>query len=225
MLNNKKIAIIGSGGAGREVLGLINFINREKEIYEPLGFIVDPDFGKPGTIINDKPILGGFDWLEKYASEVFVSIAIGQPNIRYKILKRISNLNCKFINLIHPWTEEHLNKWVTLGQGVILNGCQTSSQISIGDFVFINAFTVIGHDSHLSDFVTLAPSVNVDGFVNIGTGSFVGTGCSILPNVKIGEWSIIGAGSVISKDIPSNSTAFNPPPRILGEQEPGWHLK
>ena len=221
----KKIAIIGSGGAGREVLDLINFCNRQENIYEPLGFIIDPEYGEPGTIINDKPVLGGFDWLEKYASDVFVTIAIGQPNFRFQILQRIKNLNCKFINLIHPWTKEHLNKWVDLGEGLILNGCQTSSQIRIGNFTFINAFTVIGHDTTLSDFVTVAPSVSIDGFVNVGTGAFIGTGSSILPKVSIGEWSIIGAGSVISKYVPANSTAFNPPPRILGQQEPGWHLK
>lgn len=221
----KKIVIIGSGGAGREVLDLINCCNLQENKYEPLGFVVDPEYGTPGTVINEKPILGGFDWLEKYASEIFVTIAIGQPNFRFQILQRIKSLNCKFITLIHPWTKKYLHKWVDLGEGIILNGCQISCQIKIGNFSYVNAFTVIGHDTTLSDFVTVAPSVSIDGFVKIGTGAFIGTGSSILPKVSVGEWSIIGAGSVISKDVPANSTAFNPPPRILGQQEPGWHLK
>lgn len=220
----KKVVILGAGGLGREVLDLIHFINISENIYDPLGFIVDPIYGKPGDIINDLPILGGFDWIESNTSKVYFVIAIGQPHLRFQVLRRISKLNCKFINLIHPWTKEHLNKWVTLGDGVILNGCQLSNQIEIGNHVFINAFSVVGHDSTISDYATLGPSVNIDGNVEIGEGCFIGTGSNILPNVKIGEWSVVGAGSTISKSIPANSVAMNLPPRIMEQKEPGWHL-
>mgnify|MGYP001055603216 CR=1 FL=1 len=220
----KKIVIIGAGGLGREVLNLINFCNNSENEYNPLGFIVDSEYGQTGTIINEKPILGNLGWLEKHASDVNVVVAVGQPHLRLRVLDRISKYNCKFINLIHPWSKEHLNKWVSLGEGVILAGCLTSSQIKIGNHVVINVFCVIGHDSVISDYATLAPSVNIDGYVTLGTGCFIGTGSNILPNVTVNEWSIIGAGSTISKDIPANSVAMNLPPRIINQRDPGWHL-
>jgi sugar O-acyltransferase (sialic acid O-acetyltransferase NeuD family) len=221
----KKIVIIGSGGFGREVLDLIHTINKSENLYEPVGFIVDPEFGSPGTFVNDLPILGGFDWLLDNISKVFVVVAVGKPNLRFQIINRIADLNVRFINLIHPWTREYISKYVSIGEGVILNGCQISNRTKIGNHVYIHAFSGVGHDTVVSDFVTIGPGVFVDGNVNIGTGCFIGTGSNILPNLSIGEWSVIGAGSAISKNIPANSTAFNAPPRILGQQEPGWHLK
>jgi acetyltransferase EpsM len=111
-----------------------------------------------------------------------------------------------------------------MGEGVILNGCQTSNQVRIGNHVYINAFGVIGHDATLMDFVTLAPGVHVDGDVTLETGCFIGSGANLLPKVRVGEWSVIGAGSVISKDIAPNTTAIGLSPRVISQREPGWHL-
>jgi sugar O-acyltransferase (sialic acid O-acetyltransferase NeuD family) len=220
----KNIAIIGIGGFGREVLDLIEFCKKSDNSYNPLGFIVDPQFGTPGTIIHDIPILGDFDWLEKHSSDMFVIPAVGQPHLRFQMVKRLSKMNCKFISIIHPWTMEHLNKWVSIGEGVILNGCQTSDEVRIGNHVYINAFGIVGHDSIIMDYCTLGPAVHIDGSVTVGTGCFIGTGSNLLPYASVGEWSVIGAGSTISKEIPANSVALNGPPRIMSKKEPGWHL-
>jgi sugar O-acyltransferase (sialic acid O-acetyltransferase NeuD family) len=219
-----KIVIIGTGGFGREVLDLIGSCNQAENIYDPLGFVVDPQYGTPGTMIDGLPILGGFDWLEKNASKVYVVCAIGEPHLRLRVVNRLSKLNCRFINLVHPITKQLSSKWVTLGEGLILNACFTSNQVRVGNHVYINAYGIIGHDSTLMDFVTTAPSVHVDGYVTIETGCFIGTGATILPNVTVGEWSVIGAGSVIHKDIAANSTAIVLHPRTMGQREPGWHL-
>ncbi|HOS44863.1 MAG TPA: NeuD/PglB/VioB family sugar acetyltransferase [Paludibacter sp.] len=220
----EKIVIVGSGGFGCEVLDLIEMCNKAENIYDPIGFIVDSDYGKAGTLVHDVPILGDLHWLEKNAKKVKVVVAIGAPHLRFRMVRRLEELNCEFINIIHPWTKEHLNKWVTLGKGIILNGCQTSNQIHIGNHVFVNAFGVVGHDVTVMDFCTFGPGVNLDGNVTIGMGCFIGTGSNVLPKVKIGEWSIIGAGSVISKDIPANSVAINLPPRIINQMDEGWYL-
>jgi sugar O-acyltransferase (sialic acid O-acetyltransferase NeuD family) len=220
----KKIVIIGSGGLGREVLDLIDACNQAENLFDLLGFVVDPQYGKTGTIIDDKPILGGFDWLETKASKVYVVCAIGQPHLRLRVVNRLIKMNCRFINLIHPWTKQFLHKWVTVGEGVILNGCQTSNQIIIGNHVFINALSIIGHDDTIMDFVTIAPGVHADGNVTLETGCYIGSGANLLPKVRVGEWSVIGAGSVINKDIPPNTSAISLPPRVISQREPGWHL-
>ena len=69
----KKIVIIGAGGCGREVLDVFDACNLVKPEYNVLGFIVQKEYGTPGTIINDKPILGDFDWLETHRAEVYLA--------------------------------------------------------------------------------------------------------------------------------------------------------
>jgi len=205
------------------VLDIIDACNQVEEIYEPLGFIVDPQYSAPGTIINNKPILGGFDWLEKHADEIYVTCAVGPSHLRYQLIQRATELNCRFINLIHP--SAIMTHWITLGEGVVITaGCIMTNQIQIGNHVHVNLDCTVGHNAILQDFVTLAPGVHVSGNVTLGTGCYVGTGANIIEKLKIGDWSIIGAGSAIIGNILPNTTVVGIPGKVIKEREPGWHL-
>ena len=39
--------------------------------YDILGYIVEPAWGKPGSVINGFPILGDFDCLDTYKENIF----------------------------------------------------------------------------------------------------------------------------------------------------------
>jgi sugar O-acyltransferase (sialic acid O-acetyltransferase NeuD family) len=220
----KKVVIIGAGGFGREVLDIIDACNLSQETYDPLGFVVDPEFGEPGTLINERPILGGFDWLAEHVDDTHVVCAVGASHQRYQLIERARKLNCRFISLIHPSVIR--TRWISIGEGVIIAaGCILTNQIQIGNHVHINLDCTIGHDAHLKDFATLAPGVHVSGKVLLETGCYVGTGANIIEKLQIGEWSIVGAGSVVTGNIPANSTAVGIPAKVIKEREPGWHSK
>ena len=220
----KKVVIIGAGGFGREVLDIIDACNQVQEIYDPLGFIVDPQFGKPGTLVNDRPIMGGFDWLEMHGEDTFVVCAVGPSHQRYQLIERAKELNCRFISLIHP--SVIMTRWISIGEGVVIAaGSILTNQIQIGNHVHVNLDCTIGHNAHLKDFVTLAPGVHISGNVTLETGAYVGTGANLIEKLQIGEWSTVGAGSVVTGDIPASSTAVGVPARVIKEKEAGWHLK
>jgi sugar O-acyltransferase (sialic acid O-acetyltransferase NeuD family) len=219
----KKIAVIGAGGMGREVLDIIEACNQEKERYEVLGFIVDPQYGQKGTLINDAPILGGFDWLEKYHDDVYVVCGVGLSHQRYQLVQRARRLNCQFLNLIHP--SVLLTRRIRFGVGAIIGaGSVLTNQIYIGNHVIVNIGCTVSHDTVLQDFVTLSPGVHIAGNVTLGDGCYVGIGASIIEKLKIGEWSIIGAGSTIIREVVSNTTVVGVPGRSIKSQQPGWHL-
>lgn len=220
----KQVVIIGAGGFGREVLDVIDACNQVQQSYDPLGFIVDPQFGRPGTLVNDRPIVGGFDWLAEHVNDTFVVCAVGPSHQRFQLIERAKKLGCRFISLIHP--SAILTRWVSMGEGVIITaGCILTNQIEIGDHVHINLDCTIGHNARLMDFVTLAPGVHVSGNVTMETGCYVGTGANIIEKLEIGEWSTVGAGSVVIGNIPANSTAVGAPAKVIKEKEAGWHLK
>jgi sugar O-acyltransferase (sialic acid O-acetyltransferase NeuD family) len=219
----KKIAIIGAGGFAREVLDICDACNQTEPTYEVLGFIVDRRYGIPGTLVNDRPILGDYSWLEKHVDQVLVTCAVGAPHHRYQLIQRAQKLGCKFFTLVHP--SAILTRWVTLGVGVIITaGSILTNQIRIDNHVHINLDCTLGHDAVLEDFVTLSPGVHISGNVNLKTGCYVGTGANVLEKLVLGEWSIIGAGSTIVKDVPPNTTVVGVPGKVIKTKLPGWHL-
>lgn len=225
-LNNvkDKVVIIGAGGFAREVLDICDACNHDKQTYEVVGFIVDQQFGSPGMLVNDKPILGGFDWLEKHTSEVLVTCAVGAPQHRYQLIQRAKKLDCHFFNLIHP--SAILTRWVTLGEGVIITaGCILTNQIQIGNHAHLNLDCTIGHDVVMEDFVTLAPGVHISGKVRLSNGCYVGTGANVIEKIHIEEWSVVGAGSTIVRDVPANTTVVGVPGNVIRTRKLGWYLE
>jgi sugar O-acyltransferase (sialic acid O-acetyltransferase NeuD family) len=219
----EKVAIIGAGAFAREVLDICDACNKEIQTYEVLGFVADQQYGSPGTIVNDKPILGGYDWLERHASQVCVTCAVGAPQHRRQLILRAQRFGCRFFNLVHP--SAILTRWVTLGEGVVITaGCILTNQIRIGNHVHINLDCTIGHNAVLEDFVTLTPGAHISGNVSLRTGCFVGTGVSVIERLNLGEWSVVGAGSTIVRDVPANTTVLGVPGRVIKMREPGWHL-
>jgi sugar O-acyltransferase (sialic acid O-acetyltransferase NeuD family) len=221
---SKKVVIIGAGGFGREVLDVVDACNSVAKRYNFLGFIVDPQYGAPGTIVNEKPILGGFDWLAEHRTEVEAICSVGAPELKFRVVERAKKLGVRFCSIVHP--NAILTRWLTMGEGVVVTaGCILTNQIRLGDHVHVNLDCTIGHDAVLEDFVTLAPGVHVSGMVTLCRGCYVGTGANIIDRINVGEWSIVGAGATVVRDVPENTTAVGVPARVIQAREPGWHLR
>ena len=220
----KPVVIIGAGGFAREVLDVLYAVNEEEPQYKVLGYIVDPQYGSPGTLINDKPILGGFDWLSEISNEVLVICGVGPSHHRYQLIRRAEAVGCRFFSVTHPTAV--LTRWIQLGKGVVITaGCILTNQIRIGNHVQVNLDCTIGHDVIVEDFVTLAPGVHVSGNVAFREGAYVGTGANIIEKKEIGSWSVVGAGSTIVTDVPNNTTVVGVPGKVIKTRPDGWHLK
>ena len=85
-MSMKKIAILGTGGFAREVLCLIQDINRYKEEFEILGFI-DNSLPK-GTIINGYSVIGGDNDIIKSENDMSLALAFGEPHLKKKVAER-----------------------------------------------------------------------------------------------------------------------------------------
>ena len=223
-MSKQNLVILGAGGHAREVLDVIDAINAVKPSFEILGFIVDPDFQKPGTLINEVPVLGYFDWLEKKQDRVKAVLWDRIFCPRFRVVQKALQAGIEFVNLIHP--DALLTRWVTLGSGVMITaGCILTNQITIGNHVHLNRQANISHDNRLEDFVTVSPGVNLSGNVTLKQGSFIGTGASIIEGKTVGAWSRVGAGAAVIEDIPDNVTAVGVPAKVVETRPAGWHQK
>jgi len=122
---------------------------------------------------------------------------------------------------------------------VNLYGCNIGNNVKIGPFVEIQSDVTIGDNTTISShsFIPSGVDIGENTFIahgvmftndvfdseeikdwkmkrtKIGNKCRIGSNVTILP-VTIGDNVIIGAGSVVTKDVPSNTTAYGNPARI-----------
>lgn len=207
----KKLIIIGAGGFAREVVWLVNEINKKKEEWNLLGY-VEYDENK-GKVINEYPILGDVNWLNSLNEEVYIIIAIGDGKARENIMKSLNN-KIKIATLIHP--DILIDKTNKIGEGCILcRGSVVTVNINIGKHVIINIDSTVGHDTELKDYTTILPGSHISGNVIIGEKTTIGTGAVIIEKIVIGKETMVGAGAVIVRDIDNNCTVVGNPGRVI----------
>lgn len=78
-----------------------------------------------------------------------------------------------------------------------------NADVTIGMGCIINSGAIVEHDSHLGDFVHIAPHATLSGGVSVGDYTFVGMGTCVIPQRTLGHHTIVAAGSVVIADIPS----------------------
>jgi len=218
----QQIAIIGAGGCGRDLLVIVDAINDVKLTFNMLGFVVDSQYGQPGTLVNDKPILGDFSWIEQNPG-VHLICGVGSPRDRRKLVIRAQEYGATFCTLIHPHAV--IPPRIEVGHGTaIAAGSIFTNRIRIGNHVHINLATTISHDCILEDFVTVSPGVHCSGNVTLNEGCFIGMGTNIIEKLNVGHWSTVGAGSTIIMDVPNNATVLGVPGKVQKTKKTGWYL-
>lgn len=210
----KDIAIFGIGGFGREVLTLIQDINRVKPQWNIIGFFDDAH--EIGHQIHGLKNLGGTKELCEWKTPLAVTIAIGTPRIKQSILSNIHNNLIEYPTLIHPSVIIGDRDYVEIGCGcIICANTIITCDIKIGDFVILNLACTLGHDTILKDYCAFMPTCNISGECVIEEGVYCGTGVKIINQTSIGANTIVGAGAVVTKPIPANCTAVGTPAKPI----------
>ena len=215
-MNKKDLVIVGTGGFAKEVLWLLEDINKTTCEWNILGFVDKPNPAADKNFCGYR-ILGDDQWLLRRTDPVYVVLGIGNSNLRRKLAEKYErNSNLCFPNIISK--NALLSDRLSLGKGcIICAGAILTVDIRLGDFVNINLNCTVGHDALLDSFATLHPGVNISGNVHVGTGTEIGTGTSIIQGISVGDDAVIGAGTVVIRDIKGHCTAVGNPAKILHE--------
>lgn len=193
----RKIGIVGAGGLGREVLGILESINRKKKCWDIIGFFDDNSHSE---LINGLSIIGNIDSINQINEDLAIVIGVGNPNIKEKIINRIENQNISFPTILHPKVEIYSESTVNLGKGIVIGANSVlTTNISVGDFVYINTASIISHDTKIGEYSMIMPSVSISAGATIGEKVYIGNGTIIDQPVTIENNSFIKAGTVFSK--------------------------
>lgn len=208
------VAIIGAGGIARQVVDIMEACNEIKLKYNILGYIVEKEYFQPNIIVNTYSVLGDLDWFDNN-SEVQTICAIGDIELKNKLISKVSKYNLKYINAIHPTALiTKYNK--KFGVGNIFDiGVIISNSDLIGNHNLFNLQCSIGHDCILGDSITIGPGARISGNVTIGSNTYIGTGATVIEKKQIGADATIGAAACVVNDLPAGSTAVGVPAKII----------
>lgn len=215
----QKLLIYGASGLGREILDMLNDINRNNDKYEICGFL--DDGMKPGTIIDDLPVFGGLSYLENATVSYSIVFAVADTKIKEHLYNKIKKMGDRFSLpvIIHP--SSSVSQRTQLGEGTVISRyCWVTADTRMGKAVFLNTKCDVGHDSVIGDFCSLMPSVNLSGNVTVGQRTLIGVQSAILQGIKIGSDVTVGMGSKVMTDVPDNCTVMGYPAKIIARHEP-----
>ena len=207
----KDLAIIGSGGVGRDVL---NILDRSYNSSFSKIYFLDDNISS-GKHVNGIEVVGKTKELDKFSRlKTEVVIAIGNPNLRRKFQKFVISKNFNLISLIDK--SVIIKNPVKIGKGVIIFPNSIVSQdTTIGDNTLIDTNVIVGHDVIIKDNCVISPMACILGKVIIESQVEVGCGAQIYLNVKVGKLSKVGMGSSVYKDVPKLFTVAGNPARTI----------
>lgn len=204
---SSKICLLGYSGHGFVVVeALINlgftslhYTEKEKQEKNPYGLVYAG---------SEKE--GNFGWNR---FDAFV-LAVGDNQIRYRIVKRVESNNASLMSVIHP--QAHVAQEVEIEKGTfVARGACVNSLVKLGTGTIINTGAIIEHECQISDMAHIAPGAVLAGNVQVGKLAFVGANAVVKQGIQIGDYAVIGAGAVVLNDVPNNQTVVGNPARIL----------
>lgn len=210
-----RIAVVGAGGAAREIRWLIDDINSIEPSFEFAGYVVS-DPWSPGEHDDHENIVGAIDDLYDGRLTIeAIAIGIGDPVVRYSIGERIAAElpGVTMPHLVHPSVVMDV-KSCTLGHGTILcAGAIVTVNVTVKAYTMINRACNIGHEAVVGSGVVINPVASISGGVVLGDRTLVGTAATVLEYTKVGNDVTIGAGAVVTSDVLDGTTVVGVPAR------------
>jgi sugar O-acyltransferase (sialic acid O-acetyltransferase NeuD family) len=208
----KNLIIIGARGFGREVYDLAKQCSGYNVEYIIKGFLDDKS-GPLSDFKNYPKIISSVEDYEIQENDIFVC-ALGSVKWKKYYIELILAKGANFINLIHPSTI--LNTNVITGKGLIVfMHSNISNDCIIEDFVTIQGFVGLGHDTRICKWSHLNAYSFTGGFVVLEEEVCLNTRATILPHVTIHKGATVGACSLVIKNVKEETTVFGVPAKKL----------
>jgi sugar O-acyltransferase (sialic acid O-acetyltransferase NeuD family) len=204
----KNLIIIGARGYGREVCDLAKQCSGYNTEYVVKGFLDDKSDAL-ADFENYPEIISSVEEYEIQEDDVF-TCALGSVNWKKHYVEVILSKGGKFINLIHPTAIFNTN--VILGNGLIVfMYSNISNDCVIEDFVTIQGFVGLGHDTKIGKWSHLNAFSFTGGFVVLEEEVCLNTRATVLPRVIVRKGATVGASSLVIKNVKENTTVFGVP--------------
>lgn len=195
----KNIVIIGAGDLGKEIVWLIEDINKITPTYLILGFL-DDDFSKEGTQFFGYRVLGGIAKLKELSIKMPLSavIAIQNGSVRKKIVEAYPEFS-KWESIIHPTAV--IASTSSVGKGSIFFPQVTVSvDTRLGKFGLYYIHSTVCNDCTVGNYVSVMSGASISEHAEIGNECFLSAGSCVYPHKRLGNKSEVAVEAVVEKD-------------------------
>ena len=210
----KIIVICGLGGAGKEILDLVERINERENRWDKIVFC--------DQSIKNKIFKGYEVYLFEEIQEMIQSqdiefiISVGDVYLREKIYQQITEGGFKLATLIAP--NVHIPKSAQIGEGVIIrDNSYISIDVTLENNSMIQPNTVIGHDVYVGMHSIISSQSVLAGASVVGEKTYIALGCMVKELVKIGDETIVSMGTVVNKNIASGVIVRGNPMEVVSK--------
>lgn len=195
----KNIVIIGAGDLGKEIVWLIEDINKRQPTYLILGFL-DDDEAKTGTEFYGYKVLGGTEQLRELNGKMPLSavVAIQNGSVRKKIVEEHPEFTA-WETIIHPTAVIASTSEVGLGS-VVFPQVTVSVDSKLGTFGLYYIHSIICNDCNIGDYVSIMSGVSISEHAEIGDECFLASGACVYPHKKLGKHSEVAVEATVEKD-------------------------
>ncbi len=196
-MNN--IVIMGAGELGKEVLWLIEDINRIEPTWVILGFLDDTK--EKGDMVNGYPVIGTMSQLEELHSkqDFYAIIAVQNGTDKSEIASKHKGF-CRWTSIVHPTAVVAPESRV--GEGTIVFPQVTVSVDSIiGKHCLLYIHAIICNDCMLGDYTSVMSGVSIAEHATVGERSYLSAGCDVYPGIKIGKNCKVSVGTTVDEDL------------------------
>lgn len=200
----KNIVIIGADDLGKEVVWLIEDINKVKPTYVVLGFLDDDPAKLNGEFYGYK-VLGNVDYLDNLSAVTPFSavLAVTSPGKKRTIINKCSQ-SIRWENLIHP--SAVIADSCIYGTGnLFFPNVTVSVDTVLGNFGLFHINTTICSDCKIGDFVSLMTGTTVSGKTILDDSCFLEAGSCVYPNLNIGKNVHLSIGAIATKNYKDDS--------------------
>lgn len=195
----KNIVIIGAGDLGKEVVWLIEDINKNKPTYVIKGFL-DDDPMKANSIFYGYKVLGGTELLEKMGElwQTYAVIAIQDGGVRKQIAEQHPEFQ-HWESIIHPSA-------VIAYSSVVAEGCILFPQVTVsvestlGSFGLYYIHSTVCNNCRIGEYVSIMSGASVMERAVVGSESFLAAGSCVYPHVRLGHRAKVGIEATVSDD-------------------------
>jgi len=217
----KRLVIVGGKGSGQIAMSIFEDVNTITQEWEIEGYL--NDIVKVGEYFGKYKVLGTSDEVIDFVNRgyyIHYTLHFNAKN-KYKRVHEFKNFNIPLeahATAIHP--KASINQEIRIGRGVlILPNVYASFGPEIGNFVHIYAGALIGHDSVIHNYATIAAHAVIGARINVNEGAHIGLNACIKEDVTIGKYSIVGMGSVVIRDTEDFSIVAGNPAKKVGYLE------
>lgn len=142
-------------------------------------------------------------------------LAIRLIKFRDKVIKFMEEMDLEAGSFISK--QAYYSKFAKIGKGAVAfpNAMITGNPV-VGDFLFMDAFSIISHGDVMGNNIVIGPGVIVTGDSEIGDGVTFGVNSAILPGTKIGNNVEIAINTYPNRRVPDGSSILTPPGKKFG---------